>query len=388
MPKNNVLPKGEFFTTIPDHFLSQIMTELSASELRVMLYIYLHTLGYGKLNDAISYDQFLNGVTTRDGRKLDKGAGVCRRSLIPALATLEARGLISRQKQGYRAATIKLEMETPAKADNITVEIEQIEEQRDSSQNQLATAQIEQVQILPEIDTNSGQKMHSTCRESSKHEENINRGQNNPAELLEKTAIDLIIEKFPTLPKQVAVRLVKIALNKHGRDLAYIERILQYALNTPNLKNPLAVFTSLIKQDADRTLAGKARPFRKSSRSSNNSSATKNDLDNAQTANLAQLLVQKGLVASPAKAHYLLHLARKNNLKDSSLYNMINLASSVSAGQRSSRFEFLFNQALQEGLKTRPILSRVKSDSSNFFPVDLSKFAVGGKYAHVIQNSL
>ncbi len=98
MPKNlNILEtSGLSFTVIPNYFLDQIASTLSSSELRVMLYIYRHTLGYHKLSDCLSYDQFLNGVTTRDGRCLDQGANVSRGSLVGALASLEAKGLIQR----------------------------------------------------------------------------------------------------------------------------------------------------------------------------------------------------------------------------------------------------------------------------------------------------
>ena len=96
--KRNVM-EGVPFTTIPDDFLSQWMTQLSPSELRVMLYIYLRTLGFGKQADTISYSQFLGGIVTRDGRRLDAGAGVSRRALVDALAALEQKGLIRRYHQ-------------------------------------------------------------------------------------------------------------------------------------------------------------------------------------------------------------------------------------------------------------------------------------------------
>ena len=93
--KRNVM-EGIPFTTIPDDFLARWMTQLSPSELRVMLYIYLRTLGFGKQADTISYSQFLAGVVTRDGRRLDGGAGVSRRALVDALVALEQKGLIKR----------------------------------------------------------------------------------------------------------------------------------------------------------------------------------------------------------------------------------------------------------------------------------------------------
>jgi DNA-binding MarR family transcriptional regulator len=105
--KRNVL-EGLPFTPIPDYFLAELMTELSPTELRVMLYIYLHTVGYGKRADNISYDQFVNGITTRDGRLLDRGAGVSRRALVAALTNLEQKGLIERVQTRFNLSIIRL----------------------------------------------------------------------------------------------------------------------------------------------------------------------------------------------------------------------------------------------------------------------------------------
>ena len=98
------------FTAIPNNFLDNIAPTLNPSELRVMLYIYRHTLGFQKLTDTISYDQFLNGQVTHNNRSLDKGAGISRNSLVAALASLENKALIRRQHNGkYGPVTIKLQ---------------------------------------------------------------------------------------------------------------------------------------------------------------------------------------------------------------------------------------------------------------------------------------
>ncbi len=107
MPKFPTLEHMDFaYTAIPDYFLDHIAPTLKECELRVMLYIYRRTLGYRKLADTISYEQFLNGITTRDGKKLDAGAGVSRRSLVGALSGLVNRGLVIRTGSGFKSASI------------------------------------------------------------------------------------------------------------------------------------------------------------------------------------------------------------------------------------------------------------------------------------------
>ncbi|HEX2915996.1 MAG TPA: replication protein [Chloroflexia bacterium] len=104
------------YTAIPDLFLDQQMQDLSGTELKVMLYIFRHTYGFQKHCDAISYSQFVEGITTRDGRRLDRGAGVCERSVVRALDVLVERGLIFRHYQfapdgGFRPTVYELNID-------------------------------------------------------------------------------------------------------------------------------------------------------------------------------------------------------------------------------------------------------------------------------------
>ncbi|HEX2909395.1 MAG TPA: replication protein [Chloroflexia bacterium] len=104
------------YTAIPDLFLDQQMQDLSGTELKVMLYIFRHTYGFQKHCDAISYSQFVEGITTRDGRRLDRGAGVCERSVVRALDVLVERGLIFRHYRlaadgGFRATIYELNID-------------------------------------------------------------------------------------------------------------------------------------------------------------------------------------------------------------------------------------------------------------------------------------
>jgi hypothetical protein len=85
-------------TPVPDEIFDEWLAVLGHAELRVLLYIVRRTFGFDKRGgDTISYRQFTDGITTRDGRVLDRGCGVSNRTnLSKALKNLEERGLIRR----------------------------------------------------------------------------------------------------------------------------------------------------------------------------------------------------------------------------------------------------------------------------------------------------
>src|SRR6478672_5310716 len=68
---------------------------LTEAELRVLLYIIRRTFGFSKDADAISLAQLTEGIVTRDGRRLDYGAGVARSSVSRAVQGLERKGMIT-----------------------------------------------------------------------------------------------------------------------------------------------------------------------------------------------------------------------------------------------------------------------------------------------------
>ena len=87
------------YTPIPDVFFDEVMCHLTEAELRVALYIMRRTFGFKKRADAISFNQFLKGITTRDGRRLDHGCGIAgRTNLTRALKGLEEKGIVTAQR--------------------------------------------------------------------------------------------------------------------------------------------------------------------------------------------------------------------------------------------------------------------------------------------------
>jgi hypothetical protein len=98
-------------TPLPDEIYDEWVPLLGEAELKVLLYIVRRTLGFHKGTDAISLTQFAHGITTRDGRVLDKGCGITSRAtLVRALTALEKKGLISARKgrngAGGRSVTV------------------------------------------------------------------------------------------------------------------------------------------------------------------------------------------------------------------------------------------------------------------------------------------
>lgn len=98
-------------TFVPNEFFDEDLAELTDKELRVALYVIRRTRGFGKLADAISYNQFKNGITTKDGKVLDHGCGIKHDStLSAAIASLEAKGKLkpvkSKTNKGDNGTTV------------------------------------------------------------------------------------------------------------------------------------------------------------------------------------------------------------------------------------------------------------------------------------------
>jgi replication protein O/DnaA-like protein len=89
-------PGFQFPTTtpVPDEVFDVLMPQLSGAELKVLLYICRRTFGFKKESDTISLHQIAHGITTRDGRVLDGGTGLCKRHVIRALKVLEKKNII------------------------------------------------------------------------------------------------------------------------------------------------------------------------------------------------------------------------------------------------------------------------------------------------------
>ncbi len=83
------------YTPVPDELFDLLLPVLSGAELHVLLYIIRRTFGFKKDRDSISFNQFVRGISARDGRVLDGGCGIRdRTTLSRALRTLEDKQVI------------------------------------------------------------------------------------------------------------------------------------------------------------------------------------------------------------------------------------------------------------------------------------------------------
>lgn len=89
-------------TQMPDELFDYWLPRLSDPELYVLLYIVRRTLGFHKLSDVISREQFFFGITKKNGEVLDEGCGISHSSLYPALAGLQEKGLIRIERRRDR----------------------------------------------------------------------------------------------------------------------------------------------------------------------------------------------------------------------------------------------------------------------------------------------
>jgi phage replication O-like protein O len=86
-------------TPVPDEVFDVLLPKLSGAELKVLLYICRRTFGFKKQWDSISLNQIASGITTKDGRVLDRGTGLSKRHVQRALKHLEEKQIITVQRR-------------------------------------------------------------------------------------------------------------------------------------------------------------------------------------------------------------------------------------------------------------------------------------------------
>jgi hypothetical protein len=103
------------YTMVPDELFDEQLPDLSGGELKALLYIMRRTFGFKKPSDDISLSQICDGITTRDGRTLDRGTGLSRSTAQVAIKGLVDKNLITATRRysaerGYEATTYCLNL--------------------------------------------------------------------------------------------------------------------------------------------------------------------------------------------------------------------------------------------------------------------------------------
>jgi hypothetical protein len=82
------------YTQVPNELFDELLPLLSESELKVLLYVMRRTFGFQKSADAISINQMIDGITTRDGTVVDRGTGLSRSSVRRGVTGLVDKGVL------------------------------------------------------------------------------------------------------------------------------------------------------------------------------------------------------------------------------------------------------------------------------------------------------
>jgi len=87
------------YTPVPDELFDEQLPDLSGAELKVLLYVIRRTFGFKRESDNISLSQMLNGLRTYDGRQLDRGVGLTKKTLLLAIKSLEEKQIIFTERR-------------------------------------------------------------------------------------------------------------------------------------------------------------------------------------------------------------------------------------------------------------------------------------------------
>jgi len=82
------------YTQVPDELFDELLSELTGSELKVLLYVVRRTFGFKRDSDHISLSQMVSGITKKDGTILDKGTGLDKKTVIRAVKSLVSKGIL------------------------------------------------------------------------------------------------------------------------------------------------------------------------------------------------------------------------------------------------------------------------------------------------------
>lgn len=94
-PERLLIPNS---TQIPNVMLDLWMALFPAGQFNILLYIARRTFGFGKATDAVTIDQLCRGIVTKEGKRLDWGTQLGRRTVQVALAELIARGVVHKEE--------------------------------------------------------------------------------------------------------------------------------------------------------------------------------------------------------------------------------------------------------------------------------------------------
>ena len=113
------------YTQVPDELFDEILSELSGSELKVLLYVIRRTFGFKRDSDHISLSQMVSGIKKKDGKILDLGTGLTKESICKAVRSLVGKGILLQNRvfsseNGHKASEYSLKILDSPLSKNLT----------------------------------------------------------------------------------------------------------------------------------------------------------------------------------------------------------------------------------------------------------------------------
>ena len=201
-------------TRIPQWFF-ELIPELEEAELRIMLVIYRHTLGWKREQDDLSYSQLLD----------ETGLG-SRTTISKSLVKLEKRGLITRRKKRVTAQTVQVFPFTPV----------------------LPLGLVHSVDSESPV---SGPPLVHSVDSQKKPTKKTFKETNTIVKFSPDQVESLALVVGGGVDQKIARRLILLAWSR-GRQADYIQRIVGYVSSLQNVKNPAGMIVSLIERNNDR----------------------------------------------------------------------------------------------------------------------------------------
>lgn len=215
------------YTQVPDELFDDLMSHLSGSELKVLLYIIRRTFGFKKDSDNISLNQICKGITTRNGEVLDNGTGLSQNAVLTALKGLTKKNAIvatrnSSKEKGHEPTTYSLNI-VPFLKNN----------RPPSSKNEVALPQKSGTQetVIQQTDI----QYRNSNSKADGNRSNDNAGYKNfkkVGELLKKKSENIKV-KVQEIPESIKVSIDEISKEFGERNsrsnLTHVSRIYQIA---------------------------------------------------------------------------------------------------------------------------------------------------------------
>jgi len=217
------------YTRIPQWFFG-LVPELTEPELKVMLVIYRHTLGWNRDFDNLSYSQ------------LQEEAGIGSRNTISkVLKNLERRGLITRQTTRITAQRVQVYPLVPV----LPSKLVQLD----------ATKSTPNVPVLVHLSDRKSSPNVPGVVHHGVHTKETNKRKFKETNTIEKLSSEqeesLALMVAGGVDEKIARRLILLAWSR-GRQAEYISSILGYVSQLENVINPAGMIVSLIERNNDR----------------------------------------------------------------------------------------------------------------------------------------